>query len=301
MRYMDYANTGFFERNAQLPETEEKNNRLISMYDSFYTHIKEEAENHTGFSADQYNGVQLLTCFDSYSEKKDKVMCFGKEANTKAGELFHFSENYQNDIWYSYEYAIAHIGDESIYIPKKHCPQTYYLKTRKAISGFDENASSEIREKQTLSILNNNLNKTSFRGKRPKWDERLNEIVYSDFEYEGFIGNLFLHELNILRPTHLVFISGKGYEAEIQRAFGEGFLSAILPLINCLKLPGKGGDRSAVPVSEPLILEKEEIERLWGIKDHPSLKIIYAFHPSAHLSNARDRYLAALCSFVDQT
>ena len=46
---------------------------------------------------------------------------------------------------------------------------------------------------------------------------------------------------------------------------------------------------------------KEEIEKLWGIKNYSSLNIIYAFHPSAHLSKARDKYIEELCSFVSQT
>lgn len=297
----NYSDTDIFSRNTKTKNVISINKKLSDMYKLFYQHMKAESEKHTGFSAVRYNGVQLLTCFDSYYENKNKVMCFGKEANTDSGELFCPSENYQKDTWYSYEYAIAHINDEAGDIPKRDCPQTYYLKTRKAISGFCENASSEDREKQTLSILNNNLNKTSFNGKRPEWNEELNSIVYSEFEYDGYRGNIFLHELNILRPTHLVFICGKGYSAEIARAFNHDFLSRITPLMNSLKLTRKESNLLTVPVSEPLIIEKEEIERLWGIKDHPSIKIIYAFHPSAHLSKARDRYIEALCGFVHQT
>ena len=296
----NYSNTKIFEQNTKGEKAITINKKLWDMYELFYQHIKEEAKRHTNFSSDKYNGIQLLTCFDSYINKTNKIMCFGKEANTNAGELFHFSENYQNDIWYSYEYAIAHINDESIYIPKKDCPQTFYLKTRKAISGFDEKATAEIREKQILSILNNNLNKTSFNGKRPEWNEQLSKIIYSEYDFDNFSGNIFLHELNILRPTHLVFISGKGYTAEIKRAFGEEFLSRIFPLLSCLKLPKKGNNQLPVPVSEPLTLRKEEIENLWGIKNYSSLNIIYAFHPSAHLSKARDRYIEELCSFVTQ-
>ena len=70
--YKDYSNTGIYKRNTE--HTNEINDRLKLMYEAFYRHMKDEAAKYPGFSAYGYNGVQLLTCFDSYIESKKKIM-----------------------------------------------------------------------------------------------------------------------------------------------------------------------------------------------------------------------------------
>ena len=244
MTYFDYSNTGIYEeeRNTKKTETKETNKRLKSMYKAFYEHIKHEAEKHPGFNAYGYNGLQFLTCFDSYLKSKKKIMCFGKEAHTSAGRLFEYPTKYQSDEYYSYDFAIAHICDKSSVIPKCDCRNTQYLKTRRIISGISENG-EDADEDKVLSILNNNLNKTSLGGNftpcfteidlpknktTDRWKSINNQIirdkiVYSPFEFEGVERNIFQHELNILRPTHMIFLSGTGYDNHIIRNFGKAF------------------------------------------------------------------------------
>lgn len=316
--YKDYSNTGIYyeeKRNRKKTETQEANKRLKSMYESFDRHMKDEAAKHPGFSAYGYNGVQLLTCFDSYIESNKKIMCFGKEAHTSAGRLFEYPTKYQSDEYYSYDFAIAHIGDEPSVIPKCDCRNTQYLKTRRIISGIGANG-EDADEGKVLSILNNNLNKTSLGGnftpcytendlpkkeKTDKWKNIYNQIirdkiVYSPFEFEGVERNIYLHELSILRPTHLIFLSGTGYNNHIIRDFGESFFKEkIEPLMAELSMD--------TPVSKSQsVLTKDEIKEWFNIDGYDTeIEIIYAYHPSAHLSeNARQKYNDDLSKFVRQ-
>ena len=57
------------------------------MYDSFYKHIEDEVARQPVFYAYGYNGVQLLTCFDSYLESKKKIMCFGERSAYVRGQI----------------------------------------------------------------------------------------------------------------------------------------------------------------------------------------------------------------------
>ena len=91
-------------------------------------------------------------------------MIYGQEANTDEGRVFDFSPQYQKDGYYKYEYKIAHVGEKGI--PKSKCRQTEYLKTRELIAGFDKSLNPEKREAEILSVLSNNLNKTSLKGKK---------------------------------------------------------------------------------------------------------------------------------------
>lgn len=315
--YKDYSNTDIYENHTK--NTAELNDRLRSMYDSFYNHIEDEVARQPVFYAYGYNGVQLLTCFDSYLESKKKIMCFGKEAHTSAGRLIEKPSNYQSDEYYSYDFAIAHIGDEQSHIPPSDCPQTAYLKTRRIISGISEDG-KDADEKKVLSILINNLNKTSVGGKytpcfteddMPKRKSTQKEyevnqsllrdrIVYSPFEFEGVERNIYLHELNILRPTHLIFLSGTGYNNHIIRDFGINgrvfFEKKIRPLIEELSMDN--------PVSNSQsVLDKDEIKEWFNIDGYDTeIKIKYAYHPSAHLSQvARSAYNDALSKFASQT
>lgn len=318
MTYFDYSNTGIYEeeRNTKKTETKETNKRLKSMYKAFYEHIKHEAEKHPGFNAYGYNGLQFLTCFDSYLKSEKKIMCYGKEAHTSAGRLFEYPTKYQKDEYYSYDFAIAHICDKTSDIPKCDCRNTQYLKTRRIISGISENG-EDADEDKVLSILNNNLNKTSLGGNftpcfteidlpkkktTDKWKNIYNQIirdkiVYSSFEFEGVERNIFQHELNILRPTHMIFLSGTGYDNHIIRNFGKAFFDEKIKLLmKDISLES--------PVSKSQsILTKDEIKEWFNIDGYDTeIKIIYAYHPSAHLSQAaRSAYNNALSKFASQT
>ena len=98
MTDMDYSKTRIFERHTNLETTNKKNAELKEMYQAF--NIKKKVK----FETEKYNGIQLLTCFDSYLNADNKIMIYGQEANTDEGRVFDFSPQYQKDGYYKYEY-----------------------------------------------------------------------------------------------------------------------------------------------------------------------------------------------------
>ena len=297
MSYKDYSNTEIFARNTK--ETKNKNEELKAMYRAFYKKMRTEAKS-SEVNLCGYNGVQLLTCFNSYLKADNKIMIYGKEAHTDEGCVFDFSPQYQKDGYYKYEYKIAHVGEKGI--PKSKCRQTEYLKTRELIARFDKKHEPEEREAEILSVLSNNLNKTSLGGDPTPFDEEVKNVVYGEFSYtyngiKSECHNVFWHELNILRPTHLLFISGKGYDKHIKCDFGEKFYNRIKPMIN-----GLSADTPAITGSD-YNLSKEDILNLFGINDYDSgIKILYAYHPFAFILNGepRKKYNAIIEGFVNQ-
>ena len=168
MSYIDYSKTGIFESHTNLETTNKKNAELYAMYQAFYKKMRTEAKS-SEVNLCGYNGVQLLTCFDSYLTADNQIMIYGKEAHTDEGCVLddlspHYQKKDESDEYYKYEYKIAHVGEDGI--AKSDCPHTYYLKTRELIAHFDKNHKPEKREAEILSVLSNNLNKTSLKGKR---------------------------------------------------------------------------------------------------------------------------------------
>lgn len=290
-----YQNTGIFHRNTKNAETKEKNGQLKEMYCKWIDHINlklDKSKNHT-----EYNGIQYLTCFDSYLDSNSKVMIFGREANSNDYKFTerndYFNGIYQNDLCYSYEYAISH-PEESY---AKNRAKVRYLQTRKLISGFDDNRPSE---KAILSALVNNLNKTSKGGKYTPCCGGIDECddfdkgIYSEFEFNEITKNVFIHELNILRPTHLVFLCGKGYNNHIKRDFGEEFFKTVKGYIDNLSVTGN-------PISDQIELEKNEIKYLFDLEDYEKIQLIFALHPCAHMTGeVRDNYEEALRKFIEE-
>ena len=186
------------------------------------------------------------------------------------------------------------------------------MYVKELICGFDKTAASVDREESILSVLSNNLNKTSLGGghtdcyppekpkrktKKYKQFKNRDDIIYSNFVWNGIDGNIYLHELNILRPTHLVFLSGPDYINHIIRDFGSDFYNRIKPMINGLSV-----ETPAVTSSE-YDLSKEDIHNLFGINDYDSgIKILYAYHPFAFILNGepRKKYNAIIEGFVNQ-
>ncbi len=233
--------------------------------------------------------MQLLTAFDSYVKNQVKIMTFGKEANTNKGNVTVFNEDYQKDIYYSYDYAIAHRYDEKVNIPAKDAPNTFYLKARKIISGICLD-NYNLNEDFVLSILNNNLNKTSLSGKYTPCSHNtknnifknydLDDIVYSKFDNEDLNANIFLHEINILEPTHIIFLCGKGYDEHIKRAFGSHFLNILLEHNKNLSVKNPCGDIFDISYKD------------LGLQNyaHDRIKIMQTIHPSAHIGDKRKEY-----------
>ena len=90
--------------------------------------------------------------------------------------------------------------------------------------------------------------------------------------------------MNILRPTHLIFLSGPNYRNHIIRDFGKLFYQNIEPLIDKLS-----NDLPAVTDSE-YDLSKDDIRNMFGIDGYDSgIKILYAYHPFARILNGETR------------
>ena len=182
MPYKDYSNTEIFDRNTAQPGTKEINAELKAMYTAFYKNIRHKVKDSDAeLNGYGYNGVQLLTCFDSYIESINKIMVYGKEAHTDSGRLLRKNPLYQKDEYYRYDYAIAHRNDENSPIPASDCPETQYLKTRKIICGIKEDEKPS--EDRILSILNNNLNKSSIGGNYTPCNKVIDKLIYGKFEY----------------------------------------------------------------------------------------------------------------------
>ncbi len=277
----DYKNTGIYVRNKKMPETNILNIQLQEMYINWLENINTKIKALGGYDFSEYNGIQYLTCFDSYLQSNSKILIFGREANS-ADYAFdkrndNFNDIYRHDLYYSYEYAISHPQDSYA----KHRAKTRFLQTRKLICGFDDNAPSE---KDILSVLVNNLNKISKGGKYTPCDDNIDKIIYSDFSHKGLTANIFIHELNILRPTHLVFLCGKGYNNHIKRDFGKDFYNMVYESINKLSVKDK-------PISGPFTLDKQKIQTIFGFEDYEHINLIFALHPSAHMKGKiRNKY-----------
>lgn len=298
-----FDNTGIYNENTKLNETKIKNEQLMNLYTKWFEHMNKNGLAEIG-KKNQFNGMHLLTCFDSYISKNTGIMCYGKEAHTDEGRIEVFDTRYQQDEYYSYDYAIVHPEKTK----KKDSYNTFYLKTRKLISNI-QNEDIPTYEK-ILSVLNNNLNKTSFmgrytpcfnnricRGKNKNLSETINQVdktVYSNFEFNGLNANIYIHELNILRPTHLIFLCGKGYNNHIIRNFGNKFYEEVKNEINSLKVKEK-------PVSKPITFKQEQIKNLLNIDNYDSISIIFAIHPSAHMTKTtrKNIYEKSLNMFIN--
>ncbi len=300
-----YYNTGIFKANTKLEQTKAINRQLKGLYSTWFESMGINGIDKIARS-NEFNGLHLLTCFDSYISKKNKIMLYGKEANSQDGRVEIFDTNYQDDAYYTYDFAIVNPEITE----KKDSYNRFFLKTRKIISGLKHNEAPSY--DKVLCILNNNLNKTSlmgkytpcynnkiYRGKNKALYELVNQvdnIVYSEFKYNDITKNVFIHELNILRPTHLVFLCGKGYNNHIKRDFGEKFYNYIKvnDVINSLRVKDS-------PVSKTVSLNSQQIQNIFGLEDYEYINLIFAIHPSAHMSgDIRDKYEERLRRFIEE-
>lgn len=301
-----YENTGIFARIAKQPDTIETNIQLKKMYQEWLDTFNDNVLNE--FAFDKFNGIQYLTCTDSYLKKKARIMILGQEANSTDYKFKNykkdFKEIYQHDKYYSYEYAISHPSET----PVAHRPKTFYLSTRELICDYKEcNPENTI-----CSALVNNLNKTSFMGNhtpcfngrktRSKKYKDIYKLInafdksfYKKFSFNNLKDkNVFIHELNILRPTHLIFLCGKGYNNHIKRDFGESFFDIVKKNIYSLKI-------NDTPVSAPVTIKREKIEELFGIHNYDSIKILFTIHPSSHMTiETRKKYNDAIEKFCKE-
>ena len=171
--------------------------------------------------------------------------------------------------------------------------------------GETKETESQIYEK-LFSVLHNNLNKTSKNGKFEKrYDSKsrcaylsFQNALYKDFEFDGFTGNVFLHEIRILKPNKLLFISGTGYNKHIIGDFGEAFFDRIVK-----KLIGELNKKETlelVPMSRTVIISPEQIKSMWDIDDYPSsLSVAYAYYPYSGMAcELKKKYYEAIRAFI---
>lgn len=76
MTDMDYSKTRIFERHTNLETTNKKNAELKEMYQTFYNEMYQafNIKKKVKFEMKKYNGIQLLTCFDSYLNADNKII-----------------------------------------------------------------------------------------------------------------------------------------------------------------------------------------------------------------------------------
>lgn len=267
----------YLEEYCKESETQSINKRLLALYKQWYkTWYEGKEHNYADLSL---NRPFLLTCTDEYLHRK--VMFLGKEAHDKYSHLNEFEkelDDYFISSSYHYEKMIRY--DESR-INKN------FLKARKVCAGLAPDTRFKDNEPQYrcfTSVLVNNLNKVSYSGNFTSVDKGLNDI-YSSFEYEGHLGNIYYHEMRILKPEKLVFATGN-YMSHLERDFGKEVADELKRSWKTLYL-GKNGEHRTIS-------EVGEIEYA-GEK----MKYIYGYHPNAHLnSEDRKKYNEAIRTFV---
>jgi len=222
--------------------------------------------------AKEYNWPQMLRIFSaSYFERR--IMIFGKEAHdTKSifpgEETFAPLSSFENEIW-EYDHQIV----------TNTAANTFYLKTRKLICGISDEDDIYKRKSNLFSVLPNNLNKLSIRGKHERYNGLAASLgVYSRFEFDGQCGNIFDHELLILKPERIVLLCGMNYDNHIKRALGNDFYDCMIRARN-----------------EVDFRINKDVSYTFETSQY---KAIHCIHPSAHMNKeSRERYNEQLRDF----
>lgn len=263
------------------------NNRLKPMYEVWAKLINEISGKYPETKYKDLTSPSLLTCSDSYLKREKKIMLIGKEAHhdrVPLSDVF-YRNRYLTDQYYDYEYEIF----------KGSARESNFLKTRRLLSGINDYNSRLTGRSENgfdiMSLLVNNLNKTSYLGQKTACTEDL-QFIYEPFVYDGLKANVFVHELNILRPDVLVMLTGRGYDKHIERAFGNEFYNFIKSE-HAFNI-----EQNKKTVSDTIRIDTETIEKWYGIKKY-SFNVIYGFHPSSRMKKqARCQYEESLLSAI---
>lgn len=260
--------------------------QLKPMYEAWKSELeknRDEYEKNDDFK--KLNSLRLLACSDTYLERENKIMLIGREEHCDKGSWCDaFSEkSYLTEAYYDYE-------KEIIFGRAKN---TNYLKTRRLLSSIDdfcEKLKGTFDDgARIMSLLSNNLNKTSIDGTKTSSNDY--KIFYKPFIYNGLQANVFIHELNILKPDTIVILCGKGYDGHIKRAFGEKFFEYIKEEINDINIFRK-------PLSNVINIDVECVKKWYNI-DGYSFKIMFGLHPSARMKkDIRELYYKNLQSIL---
>lgn len=277
---------GFLDTFCISEETKDINKKLKDLYGVWYRGLKIDGSDDLQLNGKSLNPLSLLTCTDSYLKKR--VMVFGQEAHDTKNEMTIC--NKPEDYFLSaFHYDIA--------IHECKAPRTLFLKQRILLANLDKNINMAFTtaEKQMFQgILINNLNKTSYAGDHlgVKKNGLLAEI-YKPFEYDGILSTILEHELIILRPRKIVFLTGKGYwphmKRDFQTVFPDGSMEKrkFFEAENSLQLSSK-------PVSDAIEFKYDSSSQ------KNVCKAVVCYHPNARMKiDVRKEYDKVMLDFVN--
>ncbi len=261
------------------------NEKLKVLYKAWYEHIKPHADIYQGHSR------PYLLCCD---ETLPTVMMFGKEANEKNDTKFVdvvTKGDISLDNGYSKNILRRLNGDSANNTGVRY---TGYIKTRLLLAGIDlygsTNNNRDYTAEDVSKVVVNNLNKISFSGKAPRYKMKPEDedFLYSAFEYNNMSANIFVHELNILKPQYVVLACGTGYDEHIRRIFDDDVDIKQIK-VDDLSNPNFNDD----------LFKGSHI----NLNDGSEIKIIHVPHPSernTHLNkdNRRCNYNKILTKFI---
>ncbi len=262
----------FLDTFCSLKETRNINAKLKDLYGVWHRGLKIYDANDSQLNGKSLNPLHLLTCTDSYLKKR--VMIFGQEAHdtnnawtiNKSPEDYYLTE-------FPYDLAIHNCD-------RQKAPRTLFLKQRILLAGMDKKCANrpftEDEKQDFHSVLINNLNKTSYAGDHlGVIDHGLLARIYDPFEYEGTLGTIFEHELIILRPRKIVFLTGKGYWSHMKRDFKTIFAYGCLEELMREKVTNL--NMSCKPVSDPI-----EFRYRPGSQGE-DCRAVVCYHPNARM------------------
>ena len=262
----------FLDTFCSLKETRNINAKLKDLYGVWHRGLKIYNTNDSQLNGKSLNPLHLLTCTESYLKKM--VMIFGQEAHdtnnawtiNKSPEDYYLTE-------FPYDLAIHNCD-------RQKAPRTLFLKQRILLAGMDKECANRAfteDEKQAFHCeLINNLNKTSFAGDHlGVISNGLLARIYDPFEYEGIWGTIFEHELNILRPRRIVFLTGKSYWGHMERDFRTIFAYGCLGKL--MREQVMNLNMSSKPVSDPVEF------RYGSWSPEEDCRAVVCYHPNARM------------------
>jgi len=278
------------------------NNRLKMMYEKWLNEIDME-KLLDAIGKEKIPLVPLpdfLICTDKYLADSKKIMTVGKEGNSKVGDTenkkplfckliknnpitldgFYMSNNTDA---YSYTCNVAAVKTKKWDYLKHRLSiiNKYDFTEGKYIGYGSQNNDFYKNVIELVTLQNNNLNKISIDGKAIPLTANI-ELTKS-FEFENKEQNVFMHEIDIMKPTHIILWCGKNYNNQIKNAFGR---------------PDIYEDNITINDIEKLCSKTVKIKR----SDDKTTLIKWFIHPSCRRLNRsqRIRYNKDIQSFLNE-
>ena len=283
------------ENLTKCAETQNANKQLKALYDTWFEVIRKSEEDSNICFRDRLTIPMLLTCMDPYLSKEfnggKRIMLFGREAHitdTSVNKNFWSfisgtNNTYQTDDFYNYDKEIIEGRANATNFLKTRmllCDGVKYVKADKLNNTYD---------KKTMSVIVNNINKVSVNGEKTPCSENL-EFLYRPFQFEGITANIFIHEIRILRPTHIVLACGTGAHQHINRAFDENYKNTKESFYKKL-LAGQEAPKLISPINEPVTFSAKSINSTAFANDDYKIEFVMCVHPLARLKKElRNKY-----------